>query len=83
MGLNALRSPGERPAAVLAFLRLGCQSEPGLPVGKQACWKLSSSPRDLELGSCGLLEVWGGGEGDPFETYVDGVWLGSTLSQAK
>lgn len=27
--LNALCTPGARPAAVLVFLQLGCQSEPG------------------------------------------------------
>lgn len=74
--LNALCSPGARPAAALIFLRLGCQSEPGLPVGKQAPLQGSRPhPGDLD---CALLRFIGGPI--PLRRCV---WLGSTVSQAE
>lgn len=48
--LNALRSPGARPAAVLVFLLLGCQSKAGLRCGKAGLLEALVSLWGLDLG---------------------------------
>lgn len=61
--LNALCSPGARPAAVLVFLRLGCQSEPGYlwerrPVGSSRPHHRTWTELLQFIGGQSLWDLW-------------------------